>query len=86
MYKKAIIPANIGWRNDRLDKEITESTGTANTADDLVFGRDKIGSIIKLRLKRIAGTGTEPAVNPFVEMVGIHYQKDTLGSRKLSDK
>ena len=41
----------------------------------------KIGSLFKCRVKRIAGTGTEPTSDPFVSMVGIHYQIDTIGSR-----
>jgi len=41
----------------------------------------KVGSLLKLRVKRIAGTGVEPISDPFVEMIGVHYQIDTLGSR-----
>ena len=46
----------------------------------------KIGSLLKIRLKRIACTGTEPAEDPFVEMVGVHYQINTLGSRTQTVK
>lgn len=46
----------------------------------------KIGAQLKLRIKRIAGTGSEPAANPFLGMVGVHYQIDTLGSRTASAK
>ena len=42
----------------------------------------RMGSIIKVRIKRIACTGTEPDDDPFVEMVGIHFHKNTLGSRQ----
>jgi hypothetical protein len=42
----------------------------------------KIGSLLKMRIKRIACTGTEPADDPFVEMVGVHYKRNTLGSRQ----
>jgi len=42
----------------------------------------KMGSIIKVRIKRIACTGTEPDDDPFVEMVGLHFRKNTLGSRQ----
>jgi hypothetical protein len=68
-----------------------EATITANLADkthlfldmgDITGTNYKIGSILKLRVMRIAGTGTEPAVDPFVEMIGIHYQIDTVGSRQ----
>jgi hypothetical protein len=45
-----------------------------------------IGNVLKLRVKRIASTGTAPASNPFVEMVGIHIMVDTLGSRQITIK
>lgn len=40
-----------------------------------------IGSIGVLRLKRVAAAGTDPSSDPFALMVGIHYQKNTMGSR-----
>jgi hypothetical protein len=46
----------------------------------------KIGTQLKMRIKRIAGTGTEPINDPFLGMVGVHYQKDTIGSRSMSAK
>lgn len=68
-----------------------ELTITANLADkthlfldmgDITGTNYKIGSLLKMRVIRIAGTGTEPAVDPFVEQAGIHYQIDTIGSRQ----
>jgi hypothetical protein len=43
----------------------------------------RIGSVFKARITRIdcSTGGTEPAVDPFVEMAGIHYQVDSIGSR-----
>jgi hypothetical protein len=67
-----------------------EATIAANVADrthlfldmgDITGENYKIESLLKLRVKRIAGTGTEPAVDPFVEQVGIHYEIDALGSK-----
>ena len=46
----------------------------------------KIGTQFKARLKRVAGTGTEPINDPFVGQLGIHYEKDTEGSRTISTK
>ncbi|MEI7539315.1 MAG: hypothetical protein WCJ36_00905 [Candidatus Saccharibacteria bacterium] len=46
----------------------------------------KVGAQVKFRIKRVTGTGTEPIDNPFVDMVGIHYQTDTIGSRQPSAK
>lgn len=46
----------------------------------------KIGAYIKARIRRIASTGTEPTNDPFGLALGIHYQANTIGSRKLADK
>ena len=46
----------------------------------------KIGTQLKMRVKRIAGTGTEPIADPFLGQVGVHYQKNTMGSRTISAK
>ena len=46
----------------------------------------KIGTCMNLRLKRVTATGTAPANNPFVLMVGIHFEKDTIGSRTATSK
>lgn len=46
----------------------------------------KIGTQLKIRLKRITSVGTAPTSNPFVGMLGIHYQKDTMGSRQINSK
>lgn len=46
----------------------------------------KIGTQLKMRIKRIAGTGTEPVNNPFLGQVGVHFQKDTIGSRTMTSK
>jgi len=47
----------------------------------------KIGACLCISLKRIASvTNTAPANNPFVIMVGVHYQIDTIGSLSISSK
>lgn len=48
----------------------------------------RIGGHVKARLSRIAlaGAGTAPAANPFVEMLQLHVECDTLGSRQISSK
>lgn len=72
-----------------------ELTIPANQADKSVYylsmgtiaGTNiKIGTQFKCRIKRIAGTGTEPINDPFLGQVGIHFHKDTLGSRSISTK
>jgi hypothetical protein len=46
-----------------------------------------IGTQLSMRLKRIASvTNVAPATNPFVLSTGVHYQKDTMGSRAISAK
>lgn len=46
----------------------------------------KIGAIISLRIRRIASTGTAPSNNPFGLMLGLHYEKNTLGSKMRTSK
>jgi len=45
-----------------------------------------IGAIIKARVRRVAAVGTDPAADPFGLMLGVHYPKDTMGSRTLGAK
>jgi len=75
-----------------LDAELTIP---ANTLDKSAFYLSMgtisgtgmtVGCQIKTRIKRIAGTGTEPTNNPFLGMLGIHYQCDTIGSRLITSK
>lgn len=78
---------------------ITQSSGDylipANTAADthllvpiyaFAFTTGKIGAHVKVRLKRIASTGTAPSVDPFCEMLQMHIEVDTLGSRQIGIK
>ena len=47
----------------------------------------KIGAQICFRVKRIASvTNTAPVADPFLLSVGVHYKRDTLGSRTTSGK
>jgi hypothetical protein len=46
-----------------------------------------IGAQLMLRIRRIAATsGSAPSANPYATSVGIHYEKDTVGSRQISTK
>lgn len=88
------------WGNpaDVMDAESSltaEYTIPASTTDKTNFslylgaitGTGKtIQSLFKCRIERIASTGTEPASDPFVEMVGIHYEIDTIGSATATSK
>jgi hypothetical protein len=47
---------------------------------------DNPGFHIKARLKRIAASGTAPSVNPFCELMQLHFEKDSGGSRKITTK
>lgn len=46
----------------------------------------KIGGHCVARLKRIASTGTAPTNNPWIAMLQLHIQCDTLGSRQIASK
>jgi len=75
-----------------LTGEITIPGGTASKTHfyielGTVTGTNHVlGSLFKCRLKRIASTGTEPTNDPFVEMIGVHYERDTFGSRQENTK
>ena len=47
----------------------------------------KIGAILLMNLKRIASvTNPTPSNDPWIFMVGVHYQIDTIGSRQIRTK
>lgn len=46
----------------------------------------KIGAHVVPRLKRIASSGTAPTNNPWIPMLQMHVQKDTIGSRQMTAK
>jgi len=75
MTAELTIPANV------IDKSVVYLYMGTISGTNL-----KIGTQVKFRIKRIAGTGTEPTGNPFLGMVGVHYQQNTLGSRDITTK
>jgi hypothetical protein len=46
----------------------------------------KIGGHVVARLRRIASTGTAPDNNPWVPMLQLHIENDTMGSREMTTK
>jgi hypothetical protein len=68
----------------------------ANTTDKTMFilslgnftpaAGTKIGGHVVARLKRIAATGTAPSNNPWVPMLQMHIECDTLGSKEIATK
>lgn len=46
----------------------------------------EIGGHVVARLKRIASVGTAPTNNPWVPMLQLHIEADSIGSRTISDK
>ena len=48
----------------------------------------KIGGFIKMRFTRIAldGGGDPPTADPFITMVGVHIEEDTVGSKTKLEK
>ena len=46
----------------------------------------KIGDHCLIRLRRVASTGNAPSANPWIPMVQLHVECDTVGSRTISDK
>ena len=57
-------------------------TGYYLDMGDLTLTGYKVGTQVKVRIKRIAATGgTEYGANVFITQCGVHFQKDTIGSR-----
>jgi hypothetical protein len=56
--------------------------------DDIVGAAILSQAAVKMRFRRIArvGGGADPGNDPFVLMVGIHIQEDTVGSRTETTK
>jgi hypothetical protein len=46
----------------------------------------KIGGHVVARLKRIASSGTAPSNNPWIPMLQLHIECDSLGSRQITTK
>lgn len=46
----------------------------------------KIGDHCLARLKRVAAVGTAPSGNPWIPMLQMHIQEDTIGSRAMTTK
>lgn len=46
----------------------------------------KIGAHVIARLKRVAAVGAAPAADPWIPMLQLHVQLDTLGSRNIGTK
>ncbi len=81
------------WAETSLTAELTIPTGSAAMKafyldmGDIDLSGYSIGAQVKIRLKRIAATGgTEYASSTFITQVGIHLQKDTVGSRQETIK
>lgn len=83
--------ANIDGSSSSTTTITEEFTIPANTPDRTHFYFDwstwipgtgiKIGAYICCRFRRITATGTAPTNNPFVIALGVHHEKDTIGSR-----
>ena len=89
----AYADANEVWTETTDTVEITIPDGTADLTHLIGSGagvaltNNKIGSQVKIRLKRIAATaGTEYPNHIFVTQTGIHCEKDTMGSRSITTK
>lgn len=66
----------------------TDRTHLYINVDTVAFANMQIGAALKMRFRRIAltGGGSAPSNDPFVVMVGIHMECDTVGSRTAAAK
>lgn len=70
-----LIPANTATKT-QIIMGLTSFTPTGG----------KIGDHCLARLKRVAATGTAPSGNPWIPMLQMHIEKDTIGSRQMTAK
>lgn len=89
----AYADANEVWTETSVNIEEEIPTGTADMTHILANGvsvaltNNKIGSQVKIRIKRISATsGTEYPNHIFVTQCGMHYEVDTIGSRQIGIK
>lgn len=75
-----------------INAEFTVPNGTADLTNIFIsIGTDAtgsfdIGATIKGRIRRIASSGTELVGDIFVTQVGVHYERNTMGSRQQTAK
>jgi hypothetical protein len=81
------------WAETTLTAELTVPDGAGALQSyyldlgDLSLTNNILGTMIKVRIKRIAATGgTEYASSMFIGQVGAHLQYDTMGSRLETSK
>lgn len=70
------IPANTADRTHIYTSLVASVTGTGY----------KIGTIFMARIRRISSTGDQPNAHPFAISLGVHFEKDTVGSRTETAK
>ena len=72
-----------------------EATIPANTPDlthmytelpDMSGSSLKIGTYVKVRVRRVAAVGADPTNDPFALAVGLHIKENTIGSKTRSSK
>lgn len=89
----AYAKADTVWTQATIGGELTIPTGTAEltnmklTLDTIDFAGLTINTQVKARITRVAATGgTEYADHIFITQLGIHAEKDTVGSRNVTTK
>ena len=82
-YSESTITQDITIPDGTADKtHLIYDLGAAVTGTNFDIGAD-----ITVRIERgTPATGTAPASDPFLSMVGLHIAKDTLGSRQIITK
>jgi hypothetical protein len=63
-------------------------TCRVTTLGNIALATGKIGACLMYRLIRnnLAGAGSDPAADPFVVSLGLHFIADTGGSRSMYTK
>jgi hypothetical protein len=79
-------PATVDSGDLLIPANTTDRTQLILSLASFTPSGSKIGHHAVARLKRIASSGTAPTNNPFIPMLQMHVQCNTLGSRQIATK
>lgn len=79
-------PTTIDSGDLKIPANTTDKTHFIFSLGNFTPSSAKIGAHVIARLKRIASSGTAPTSNPWIPMLQMHIEKDTIGSRQMTTK
>jgi hypothetical protein len=81
-----IFPATVTTDDILIPASTPDRTQIIMSLANFTPTNSKIGDHALARLRRVASTGTAPTNNPFIPMLQMHVECDTMGSREIASK